>query len=93
MKNYFRVPLGSREDVEDFFTRLFIDDLLFHPEDDPSSIVAIESPLEGESEPHYYDVFNEEECIELRKRLDEVFEYHEDPCDFILKTFYEPDNY
>lgn len=93
MKQYFKEPLKNREDVETFFTKLFLDDLLFHPEDDPGDIITLESPLEEDSEPRYYELFNEKECIELRKRLDEVFEYHEDPCDFILKTFYNPDNF
>jgi hypothetical protein len=93
MKQYFKEPLKNREDVETFFTKLFLDDLLFHPEDDPSDIIYLEEDSEIWEERVYVPLFNEEENIKLRQRLDEVFEHHEDPCKFIVDTFYKPNDY
>jgi hypothetical protein len=73
MKPYFLTPLKSFADCEGFFFCLDQDGLLFHPEDDPAIVINDKGQL-----------FNPEEVKALRQRIDEAYEFMDDPCEFIL---------
>jgi hypothetical protein len=73
MKPYFLTPLTSFADCEGFLFCLDQDGLLFHPEDDPAIVINDKGQL-----------FNPEEVKALRQRIDEVYEFMDDPCEFIL---------
>jgi hypothetical protein len=73
MRDYFLTPLKSFADCEGFFFCLDQDGLLFHPEDDPAIVINDQGQL-----------FNPEEVIALRQRIDEAYEFMDDPCEFIL---------
>ena len=80
MKDYFLTPIRSSRDAEGFFFCLHQDNLLFHPEDDPSIVVNRSGAL----------LFTDPEALILRQRIEEVYEVMDDPCDFILDLT-EPD--
>lgn len=72
MKPYFTTPITSLAEAGAFFTQLAADGLLFHPEDDPVTVVGSWSgPL-----------FNADEVIALRERIEEVYTFDPDPCAF-----------
>lgn len=79
MNPLFTTPLTSFADCEGFFFCLDQQGLLFHPEDDPAIVINDQGQL-----------FNDEEVIALRQRIDEVYEFMDDPCEFIL-SIQEPD--
>ena len=79
MRPYFLTPLTSFADCEGFFFCLDQDGLLFHPEDDPANVINDQGQL-----------FNPEEVKALRQRIDEAYEFMDDPCEFIL-LMTEPD--
>ena len=87
MKDYFKKPIQTPIDAEHFFWLLFSDNLLFHPEDDPADIIEVASKSEDRR------TFTDEEAVGLRMRLDEVWEVYDDPCKFILDTFYTEPSY
>jgi hypothetical protein len=78
MKPYFLIPLTSLADCEGFFFCLDQDGLLFHPEDDPANVINDQGQL-----------FNDDEVRALRQRIDEAYEFMDDPCEYIL-TMTEP---
>jgi hypothetical protein len=73
MKPYFLDPIKSEADAEGFFFCLHQDGLLFHPEDDPAIVINDQGQL-----------FDDDEVKALRQRIDEVYEFMDDPCEFIL---------
>ena len=73
MNPLFTTPLTSFADCEGFFFCLDQQGLLFHPEDDPATVINDQGQL-----------FNPEEVKALRQRIDEVYEFMDDPCEFIL---------
>ena len=73
MNPLFLTPIKSESDAEGFFFCLDQEGLLFHPEDDPSSVINANGTL-----------FTAEESEALRQRIDEVYEFMDDPCEFIL---------
>jgi hypothetical protein len=79
MKPYFLTPLTSLADCEGFFFCLEQDGLLFHPEDDPASVINEQGRI-----------FNDSEANAIRQRISEAYELMDDPCEFIL-TMTEPD--
>ncbi len=84
MKPYFKTPITSKAGAHAFFDQLNADGLLFHPEDSPESIVGADGgPL-----------FTPAECVEMRRRIQEVYEFDDDPCghclDLINATKPEP---
>lgn len=79
MRDYFSSPIKSEADAEGFFFCLHQDGLLFHPEDDPSTVIN------GQSR-----IFTDEEALLIRQRIDEAYEVMDDPCHFIL-SMTEPD--
>ena len=88
MKTYFKTPITSEKEAEDFFFKLSEDNLLYHPEDSAHDIIEF-APCPSEGGPDAnYNTFTNEEADELDKRMAEVFEILEDPCKFVLKTFY-----
>ena len=74
MRPYFLDPIKSSADAEGFFFCLHQDGLLFHPEDDPSIVVNQSGAL----------LFTDPEALTLRQRVDEAYEFMDDPCKFIL---------
>ena len=73
MNPLFTIPLTSFADCEGFFFCLDQQGLLFHPEDDPATVINDQGLL-----------FNDDEVIALRQRIDEVYEFMDDPCEYIL---------
>lgn len=76
----FTKPITSESDAEQFFYDLHAENLLFHPEDDPATII---NPA-GER------IFTDAECLLVAKRITEVYRYMLDPCEFIVDEF-DPD--
>ena len=74
MRSYFTAPIKTLEAAHEFFTALHAEHLLFHPEDAPETI----TDYRGEP------LFTAEECVELNKRIDEVYSVDSDPCAFIM---------
>lgn len=81
MRDYFLTPITKSQDAEGFFFCLYQDGLLFHPEDDPSTVINAQSGKR---------IFTDSEAPLIRQRIDEVYEVMDDPCDFIL-SMTEPD--
>lgn len=63
------VPNTSRFALEHWFNKLYLNDLLFHPDDSPESIVCVAT---GEA------TFTPQECEILNAGLDVLFEHHGD---------------
>ena len=74
----FTKPITSENDAEQFFYALENEGLLFHPEDDPATIVN----KDGER------IFTDSECPLIAQRITEVYLYMVDPCEFIVDQFY-----
>jgi len=75
MRDYFLDPIKSEADAEGFFFCLHQDGLLFHPEDDPSTVIN------GQSGGM---LFSDSEVPLIRQRIGEAYEFMDDPCEFIL---------
>ena len=73
MNPLFITPIKSESDAEGFFFCLDQQGLLFHPEDDPAIVINDHGQL-----------FNDDEVRALRQRIDEAYEFMDDPCEFIL---------
>jgi hypothetical protein len=78
--NHFKKSITNKEESKEFLIFLNETDQLFHPEEDPRDIIKNST---GEK------LFTEEQSVDLEIRLDEVYEYLEDPCEYILKEFYK----
>ena len=74
----FAKKINSAQDSKDFLTFLNDSDQLFHPEDNPREIIKNTTGLR---------LFTEEQCVNIENRLNEVFEYLDDPCEYILDNF------
>ena len=74
---YFKAKIEDFYDLETFFNNLYKDELLYHPEDDPYTVMN----KDGRT-------FTNEECEYLNKRINEVYEIYDDPCEYIHTTFY-----
>ena len=74
MKPYFKRPVGSLKQAHNFLRQLHEDDLLFHPEDDPESVIN------QKGEP----LFTIQEVKYLRRRISEVYDFDSDPCAFCI---------
>jgi hypothetical protein len=75
----FTKPLTSQRDAQKFFRDLHAADLMFHPEDDPATIVN----KDGER------IFTDAECPLIAERIAEAYEFMVNPCEFIVDTFYK----
>jgi hypothetical protein len=75
----FTKPLTSQRDAQQFFRDLHAADLLFHPEDDPATIIN----QAGER------IFTDAQCPLVVERIAETYEFMTDPCEFIVDTFYK----
>jgi hypothetical protein len=72
--NYINDPIKTLDDAEGFFFQLEQHGKLFHPEDDPSSIIDRQgNPL-----------FSVSECDQIRQRIEEAYMFMDDPCEYIL---------
>jgi hypothetical protein len=74
MNPLFTTPLASFADCEGFFFCLDQQGLLFHPEDDPANVINDSGRI-----------FTDSEANAIRRRIDEVFEFMDDPCEYILE--------
>ncbi len=79
MNPLFITPIKSEADAEGFFFCLDQQGLLFHPEDDPAIVINDQGQL-----------FNDDEVRALRQRINEVYEFMDDPCKYIL-SMTDPD--
>jgi len=84
MKNYFKLPITSVDSAKKFYLQLANDDLLFHPEDDPRDVCDA-GAIHSDS---FVPTFTEEEAEQLEKRVEETYEYLNDPCEYILTEIY-----
>ena len=75
MKQYFLDPIKSESDAEGFFFCLHQDGLLFHPENDPGELVIVNK--DGL-------IFTDSEAQKIRQRIDEVYQFMDDPCEYAL---------
>jgi hypothetical protein len=75
----FTKPLTSQRDAQQFFRDLHAADLLFHPDDDPATIIN----QAGER------IFTDAQCPLIAARIAETYEFMADPCEFIVDTFYK----
>ena len=88
-RDYFRIPIESKEQAEEYLEMLYTDDLLYHPEDDAGDIItASECPSSG-GPVIWVPLFNKEEAQLLNERMDEVWTYLSDPCEFVLEQIYQ----
>ena len=71
----YRTPLQTLDDCIQWFIDLRDEGLLFHPEDDPASIVR---SLNGAP------VFAPDDVPHIRARIDECFALLDDPCQVAL---------
>ena len=76
-KWYFKMKIESHEDMEVFFDHLNKDELLYHPEDDPYTVMN-----------EFGRVFTNEECVYLEKQIKDIYWVCSDPCKYIHETFY-----
>ena len=79
MNPLFITAIKSESDAEGFFFCLDQQGLLFHPEDDPAIVINAQGQL-----------FNDDEVRALRQRIDEAYEFMDDPCEYIL-SMTDPD--
>ena len=79
MNPLFITPIKSESDAQGFFFCLDQQGLLFHPEDDPANVIN-----------SHGRIFTDPEATAIRQRIDEVYEFMDDPCNFIL-SMTEPD--
>lgn len=70
---YLHTPIQTEADAEGFFFCLDQDGKLFHPEDDPATVVNASGR-----------VFTDEQAELLRERITEVYEVMAEPCAYIL---------
>jgi hypothetical protein len=74
----FTKPITSESDAEQFFYDLENEGLLFHPEDDPLTVVDTHGNL----------IFTPDDVPLINQRITEVYRYMLDPCEFIVDEFY-----
>jgi hypothetical protein len=79
MNPLFITPIKSEADAEGFFFCLNQQGVLFHPEDDPVIVINDQGQL-----------FSDDEVRALRQRINEVYEFMDDPCEYIL-SMTDPD--
>lgn len=81
MTDVYTTPIKTEADAEGFFFQLHQLGRLFHPEDDPATIIS------GASGGW---LFTPDQAAQLRERLDEAYEVMDDPCAYCL-TLTRPD--
>lgn len=82
MNALFTTPITNTGAAEIFLFQLHDLGLSFHPEDNAQSIINAKS---GEA------VFTTEEAVAINARMEEVFMYLDDPCDYLLNLIYSTD--
>ena len=75
MKNFTK-KINSIQDAQAFLTFLNDTDQMFHLEEDPREIIKNTTKQR---------LFTEEQCVNLENRLDEVFDYLDDPCEYAMR--------
>ena len=76
--NNFTKKINSEQDAKDFLIFLNETDRTFHPEDDPRDVIELYTGL---------NTFTEEQCIHLDNRIQEIYRFLEDPCEYIIDNF------
>jgi hypothetical protein len=71
---YIQTPIQTLSDAEGFFFQLEQNGKLFHPEDDPESVI----------DRHGKPLFTLSQCMHLRHRIEEAYRFMDDPCEYIL---------
>ncbi len=74
MPIYMTTAIQSQADAESFLFQLDQDGLLFHPDDDPASIIGADGK----------PTFTPAQADTVRQRMVEVFQYLDDPCAYAL---------
>ena len=75
MSDVYTTPIRTEADAEGFFYQLHQLGRLFHPEDDPATVI---NGASGQW------LFTPDQCQHLRQRIDEVYEVMDDPCAYCL---------
>lgn len=70
---FFKKPIETPEQAKSFIERLAYHRLLFHISDDPKNIISYKDGV-GEEQ-----LFTDDQCYHLSKRVDECFTLLEDP--------------
>lgn len=77
MNPVFTTPITSELEAQAFFKSLAAEKLLFHPEDDPASVIDSHLGI---------CLFHAGEIEHLRLRVAEAYQFMLDPCEFINNT-------
>tara|TARA_R110002096_G_scaffold332073_1_gene526114 strand:- start:332 stop:589 length:258 start_codon:yes stop_codon:yes gene_type:complete len=75
-REYFKTSINSESQAIEFFNKLYIDNLLYHPAVDGARNIC-----ENDDSP----LLTKEEAKLVNERMDEVWLVIEDPCKLILK--------
>ena len=79
IKSYLMVHIHREDQAEQFFSKMYEDGILFHPEDDAHTIMNHDdTPL-----------FTNDEAILINERMDEIWDVVEDPCNYVLRLISE----
>lgn len=78
----FKNKITSTAEAEGFLFCLHDSGLSFHPEDNPASIINSKT---GQR------VFTDQQAADLTDRMEEVYFYMVDPCDYLLNLMHSTD--
>ncbi len=81
MNPLFTTPITSTADAEGFLFQLHDMGLSFHPDDAPASIV------DAQGQP----VFTDAQAQAIADRMEEVFFWMVDPCEYLLNLIHSTD--
>ena len=73
----YQTPITTISEAKSFFYSLNKREKLFHPDDEPSTIIDQEGKR----------IFTNEESEFISQRIAEIREFLPDPCEFIIDTF------
>jgi len=71
---HIQTPIQTLDDAKGFFFQLEQHGQLFHPDDDPASVI----------DSHGKPLFTLSQCMHLRHRIEEAYMVMNDPCEYIL---------
>lgn len=75
---YFNQKIKSHDKAKKFIKRMVDDDLLFHFDDDPRDIIT-------KYNEEYEQLFSENQCKHLDRRVNELFRYLGDPFEYVCE--------
>lgn len=73
----YQTPITTIGEAKSFFYSLNKREKLFHPDDEPSTIIN----------PEGQRIFTDEESELISQRMTEIRHFLPDPCEFIIDTF------